>query len=54
MHDDAIPVLIEEEEATTPVPRQTMAELVFGADEDESVDEEALWNEGPLSYAEDR
>lgn len=28
MNDDATPVAIEEE-ATTPVPRQTMAELVF-------------------------
>ena len=32
MDNDAIPVLVEDEEATTPVPRQTMAELVYGAE----------------------
>jgi hypothetical protein len=28
--DNATPVAIEDEEATTPAPRQTMAELVWG------------------------
>jgi hypothetical protein len=50
MLNDATPVLIEDE-ATTPVPFLTMVELVFG---EETVNEEALWNEGPVSYAEDR
>jgi len=49
--DNAIPVLVDEE-ATTPVPPVTMAELVWGEEVPEN--EEALWNEGPLSYAEDR
>ncbi len=52
MNNNAVPVLVEDEEATTPVPRLTMAELVWGDEAPEN--EAALYDEGPLSYAEDR